>query len=138
MRESQRVIAATKPIAFTLEAILVVADVLADAMPGELFWPISCRLREAEHAHAIVVEGVWLGEVQDVELDREILASVANFEEELLRVPVCVYIILKHQIVLSLTHFHRSEQIARLEPRLKDQSLIIHAIRHVVRVWGHV
>ena len=46
MRECQCVIGATESIAFSLETIPVVADVMADTVPGKLFRPVFRGLRE--------------------------------------------------------------------------------------------
>ena len=100
VRESQSVIASAETVTLTFETVLMVANVLADTMPGELFGAVSGYLGEAEHAHAVVVERVGLGKVKDVELYLVILASISHSEEEPLSVAVCVDIILKDQVIL--------------------------------------
>lgn len=124
MRESQRVVTTRKPIALALEAVLMIANIAADAVPTELLWPISRVLGEAEYAHSLVVERVWLGQVQDVEFDRVPIAGVADSEEEPLRMTVCIDVVLEHQVVLVVADFHRCEQVSSFESRFKNQCLI--------------
>ena len=109
MRESQRVVRSTKSITFALEAIPVIADVVANAVPGKLLWPVSRHLRETQHAHTFIIEGVRLSQVQDVELYGKIASGVSNSEEKPLCVAIRIDVILQNKIVLVITDFHRCQ-----------------------------
>ena len=96
VRESQCKVAPAPPIAFAFESVGVVADVLANSVPRELFGPVTTQLRETEDSHALIIKRVGLGKVQDIELNRQVLPRVAHSEEEPLRVTIRINIILKH------------------------------------------
>ena len=93
-------------------------------MPTQLLRSISFQLREAEHAHALVIERVRLGQVQNVELDFKFVTSVAHAEEEPLCVSISVDIILKNEIIFVVAHFHRRKQVSCFESGFKDERLI--------------
>ncbi len=96
VREGQRVVAPAEAIALPLEAVLLVVYVRADSVPGELVRAVSRVLRERKHAHAIVVERVRLGEVQNIEFYFHILPRVADSEEEPLCMAIGINVILQH------------------------------------------
>ena len=96
VRPRQRVVAAVEAVTLALEAVLVVADVTADAVPAQLLGAVARHLRERQHAHPFVVKRIRLRQVKDVEFDGVALASVTDSEEEPLRVPVRVDIVLQH------------------------------------------
>ena len=79
VRESQSVIASAETVTLTFETVLMVANVLADTMPGELFGAVSGYLGEAEHAHAVVVERVGLGKVKDVDRTIKVMIYIRVF-----------------------------------------------------------
>ena len=69
VREGQSEVAPIPAISFAFEGVPVVADVVADAVPGELLGAVAAHLREAKYAHTLIVERVWLRQVQDIKLD---------------------------------------------------------------------
>lgn len=94
--EGQCVVAATPTVPFSLERVLIVADVVAHAVPTQLLRSIARVLREAQHSHAFVVKRIRLGQVEDVELNSVVFPSVSDPEEEPLSVTICVDVILQH------------------------------------------
>ena len=56
--EGQCVIAASEAVTLPFEAVLAVVDGGTDAVPGQLVGPVATVLREAQHTHAIIVQGV--------------------------------------------------------------------------------
>lgn len=77
---------------------------------------------EAHHrknggAHALREEGVFLGEVDDVEAKSLSARDVAHAEEEPLVIAAGVYIILQHQIELPRLFLVGLKEIARLKVR---------------------
>lgn len=89
-------------------------------MPAQLLRSISFQLREAEHTHALVIQRVRLGQVQNVELNFKFVTSVAHAEEEPLCVSISVDIILKNEIIFVVTNFHRRKQVSCFESGFKD------------------
>lgn len=56
-------------------------------------------VREAQNFHSVVVEGIWLCEVNDVESDFFALSSSTYSKEIPLRMAVGVDVVLQNQIV---------------------------------------
>ena len=52
-----------------------------------------------------------------------------------MRVPVRVDVVLEHQVVFFVAHLHRGQEVAGLESRLEDESLVVLARGEVVRRW---
>lgn len=97
--EGQSVVLFVRKAAIVPYLILEVADVSTRPVPTEVL-RLGAVLAESEHTHSLVVETVWFCEVDDVEADLLVLLCVRYPKEVPLRVTVCVYIILKDQIVL--------------------------------------
>ena len=53
--EGQSVVATIPPIAFAFECVPMVADIMTDSVPGELFRAVAAHLGEAKHAHSLIV-----------------------------------------------------------------------------------
>ena len=85
---------------------------------------VLCFVAEAEDLHPVVVERVWLCEVEDVEFYRFAFSGVTDLEEVPLSVAVRVDVVLQNQVVFCITYFNRSQKIARFESRLKDKGFI--------------
>ena len=97
-------------VAVLLERVLVVVDVLADAVPADAL-DVLDLVGVAEHLHAIVVERVRLRQVDDVEAHLHALRRVANSVEKPLRVPVRVDVVLQHQVVLVVRLLDHRQQV---------------------------
>ena len=74
--ERQSIVEAIEPRILSLQCVLVVVDVMPDSVPGEVSFFLPPAHRIAEDPHAVVVEGVGLGKVEDVELDRHAFVDV--------------------------------------------------------------
>ena len=96
MGPGQRVVGAAESVALSLKVVQMVTDIGAHSVPRELLGAVARVLRERKDAHALVVERVGFGEVEDVEFDGVTAACVAYSEEEPLRVAVCVDVVLQH------------------------------------------
>ena len=101
-------------------------------------------LRVDEDLHPKVEQRVWLGMVQQVEFHWLVLPRVGYFKEEpytwnmltpkrlTLCVPLGVDIIREYAVVLLITELVGHGEVARLEPRLKDQGPVVLVHRRVV------
>lgn len=82
---------------------------------------VSLRvLAIAKYFHAFVVQTIRLGKVQNIELHFQSSPRVRAPEEIPLSVTIRVDIVLKHKVVLIVTHFHRCKQISSLEPTFEN------------------
>jgi hypothetical protein len=88
-----------------------------------------CRV--AEDFHTIVVEGVGLGQVDDVEPDFHSFGRVAYSVEEPLGVAIGVNVILKNEIVLVVSLFDDSQEVSRLEARLEQESAVFRTLEFI-------
>lgn len=55
VRECQGKVASIKAVTFTLESVRVVANVVTDAMPRQLFGAVTAQLREGKDSHSLVI-----------------------------------------------------------------------------------
>lgn len=75
--------------------------------------------------HPVVVQAVWLDEVDDVKLVDLILSSVGDAEvEPLAELGGRAMVKLEIEVVFKFIDLSRSVQIAALESRLKDQCAV--------------
>lgn len=58
-----------------------------------------------QNFHALAEQWFRLVQIQNVELDHFILGRVAHSEVKPLIMTVCVYVILKHQIIFAVADF---------------------------------
>eukprot|EP00354_Favella_ehrenbergii_P007736 CAMPEP_0170476818 /NCGR_PEP_ID=MMETSP0123-20130129/18159_1 /TAXON_ID=182087 /ORGANISM="Favella ehrenbergii, Strain Fehren 1" /LENGTH=314 /DNA_ID=CAMNT_0010748089 /DNA_START=652 /DNA_END=1597 /DNA_ORIENTATION=- len=98
---------------------LIVCDIEAVALPANarllgLFDGVDQRL------HPLVIIGVGLHVVDDIEAVDLVFARVLDAEVEPLRVAVRPVVILQVQVVLKVRYFHRLTQIRRLETTFKE------------------
>lgn len=84
---------------FFLEFVLVVNNAFAYSVPACALFVLQL-VREAQDLHAIVVQGVWFGQVNYIKSDFLALAGVADSEEVPLRVAVGIDVILEDEVVL--------------------------------------
>ena len=110
-----------------LDAIGEVADAFAAFVP-----PSPCLVILGRHGlgvdgdlHAKVKETVRLGEVHDVELDGASFARVFDLEEEPLRMPARVDVVLHQAVVLSVRHLLGKVQVATFEARLEKERVVL-------------
>lgn len=68
--------------------------------------------------HPLVVETVWLTQIQNVESHR-LTYQVACFKEVPLSMPVSVHVVLEQKMVVLIVYFNGSGQISGLKPTLK-------------------
>lgn len=121
MREGKRVVPLVgEPVPMDLVAdlILVVPNFAAHTVPAEVR-RLGCVLAVAEHTHALVVQTVRLGQVDNVKAHFLAFASVADSKEVPLGVAVGINIVLKHEVVFVLAHLDCNQQISGLKARLK-------------------
>jgi len=107
-------------------AVLGVGDVVAATDP------LGGLVGVDEGLHALVVEGLGLDEVEEVEPDLEAPARVCDLEEEPLRVALGVDVVLENQVVLEVGELLRELQVAGLELGLEDQRAVLSALGPVV------
>ena len=98
------------------EVVWKVVDISADPVPSNLLLIASLQTRVAQHLHAVIVQRVWLGQVKYVELDCLALSNVAGSEEEPLSMSVSVDVVLQDEVIFTVTHFDRCQQIACFKP----------------------
>ena len=83
-------------------------------MPA-LFGKLMFFLGVDEYFHAIVEEGVGLGEVEDLKRDWERLRSITYSEVEPLGVAPCVDVGLQDQLVVLVIQLRHQSQVAGFE-----------------------
>lgn len=103
-----------------------IRNVLADSVPAYALLLFEL-VREAEGLHAVVVQGVWLGKVEHIELDPSSALRVADTEEVPLRMTVSVDVILQDEVVFVLADLDRGQQVPRLEARFKYERRVLRA-----------
>jgi hypothetical protein len=123
------------PRILSLHRVLVVADVTSCSDPptprllggglGVHQWP-----------HAMIIERVWLDEVDNIE--PIILSSLRVGHAEVVPLSVAsrVVIWLQDQVILILVDLNGSAQIATFEPGFEQESVVIGALGHVE--WGNL
>mmetsp|Transcript_5913 Transcript_5913/g.5318 ORF Transcript_5913/g.5318 Transcript_5913/m.5318 type:complete len:436 (+) Transcript_5913:557-1864(+) len=110
--------------------VLVVADVSARPVPPSPRL-LGLMLRIRYRPHPMVVQGVRLHQVNDVEVVGLVGFSVRDPEVVPLGVPAGVVVWLQDQIVLKLIHLNGSAEVAGLEPALEDEGVVVGAL-HLV------
>mmetsp|Transcript_18273 Transcript_18273/g.31255 ORF Transcript_18273/g.31255 Transcript_18273/m.31255 type:complete len:430 (+) Transcript_18273:217-1506(+) len=110
-------------VSFLRPSRLVVGDVLAVALPPHLVL-LGVMQGVGERAHSLVVGGVGLHEVDQVEAVGAVLARVPDAEVVPLAEALRPVIVLHVQVVLVRPHLQRLPQIPALEPRLENQGLV--------------
>ena len=128
--ESKGVVEAT---AFLFHAVLVVADMLAIAVPANSLLLGCLSARVDQWLLSLVVRRIRLDQVYDVELVDLVLPRVPNLEEVPLGVGGSTLIVLQDEVVLVLTHLACPPEIGRLKARLKNQRVVLLTIFDVVR-----
>jgi len=109
----------------------VVLDVEAAAMPA-LQRIFGLLLRVEQWAHPVVVQGVGLVKVSQVELVDLALAGVRNAEVKPLGELLGRAVVELHlQVVLEIGNLDCLAQVARLKARFKDQSWVLCVFRAV-------
>jgi len=73
----------------------------------------------------VVLEGVVLEQVNDVEFVHAVFAGVAHAKLEPLGVAPGVLVRLEDEVVFVLLHLDGPTQVARLEPAFEDQRLVL-------------
>ena len=111
-------------VGFFPASSLIVSDVDAIALPAYttffcLFDTINERL------HALIVVGVWLHKIDDVEAVLSVFSSVLNTEVVPLRVAVCTIVIFEVQVVFCIRYLDSLAQVTTLESTLEYQRLIL-------------
>ena len=80
-------------ITVLLEGILIVIDVLTYPVPAYTL-DILNLAGIAKNLHTIVVEGVWLCQVDDIKSNFQPLLGIADSIEKPLCMSICIYIVL--------------------------------------------
>ena len=105
---------------FALHCVLVVADILAIAIPAYptrllcIFYGVNERLL------ALIVRAVRLDQIYYVEFIPDIFADVAHFEVIPLCVTCCTVIVFQDQVVCVITATQSSSQISCFKPAFKN------------------
>mmetsp|Transcript_11932 Transcript_11932/g.20170 ORF Transcript_11932/g.20170 Transcript_11932/m.20170 type:complete len:212 (+) Transcript_11932:949-1584(+) len=113
-----------------LHRVLVVADVCAGADPPSPHLPLG-SVGVHQGPHAVIVEGVGLDQVDDVEAVVLARLHVGHAEVVPLGVPSRVVVGLENQIVLVLIDLDCSPQVPAFKSRLEDQSVVLHVAGHI-------
>lgn len=103
--------------------VLKVADVVAAPVPAQVLL-LRLLYRVDDDLHAALVQARVLAQVHDVELALVPLESVRHLEEEPLRVPICINIVLNEQVVLCLGNLADEGKVATLEAGLEDEGFV--------------
>ncbi len=114
----------------SLHRVLVVADVVARANPSAAGL-LGGHVGVHQWPHAVVVERVWLDEVDDVESVLLACLRVGYTEVVPLSVAPRVVVWLQDEIVLVLVDLDGSAKIAAFKSGLKEQSVVVGPLRHV-------
>jgi len=88
--------------AFFLHGVLIVCYVLTVAVPAKPTSPIRILYRVKQRLLPLVVAGVWLHQINDIEFVLNVFAHVVDLEVKPLSVGRCLVIILQNQVVLIL------------------------------------
>lgn len=88
-------------ISIFFERVLIVVNVLTYSVPADSLYVLDF-VWVAKDLHTKVVKWVSLREVDDVEADFHAFRGIAYSEEEPLRMSICVYVILKNQVVFGI------------------------------------
>mmetsp|Transcript_43346 Transcript_43346/g.41753 ORF Transcript_43346/g.41753 Transcript_43346/m.41753 type:complete len:541 (-) Transcript_43346:140-1762(-) len=131
MDEGEGVVIASHFQVLPAEAILVVKDVAPYSMPSFVLVLFGV-LGEGEDLHAVVVEGVGFGEVDDVEADFLALPGVGDPEEVPLGVAVGVDVVLQDEVVLIVRDLQGRQEVPTLKSGLKDDCPILLALQLVI------
>ena len=93
--EREGVIATEESAHIPLVIIGVVVDLFANPVPPSAFL-LLLLVGEAQDFHAVIVEGVWFRQIQNVELYFLALRGVRATEEIPLSISIGVYVVLEH------------------------------------------
>ena len=132
MCEGQRVIAAIEARIFTFKRILIVVNIFSNSMPAKILASLSWANRIAQDPHSVIVQRVWLRQVENIEFDSQTFEGVSYSKEVPLSMSIRVDVVLQNEIILIVANFHCCKQISSLKSRLKDESFIIRRLRHIV------
>lgn len=132
--ECEAVIGPEKAIVVTFVLVGDVGYLLSDSVPTYAFGFFDL-IGEAKDLHAVIVERIGFGEVEDVELHFLSGFRVAHSEKVPLSMSVCVDVILQNKVIFNVRHLDGRKKIARLKPRFKKQSLIIRSLQ-LVKLLG--
>lgn len=81
----------------------------------------------------MVIERIWLHEVDDVEAIGLARFGVAYAEVVPLSVTTCVIIRLEYQIIFELIHLNSPSEVPRFKPRFKHQRIVLPLLRSIER-----
>lgn len=119
VREGQSVVSPARVADVLLDCVAIVRDLLATAKPSlPLKLTVSSadatrhRLRVYADLHAKIEQRIDFGEVHDVELDGQVLPRVLDLEEEPLRMPIRIDVVLHQEVVLVVAHLLRQIEVA--------------------------
>jgi len=100
------------------EIVLRVANIRSNSVPAPTF-SFTVIGAVAKYFHSIVVQTVWLAQVQNIKTNFLARLSVTAAEKVPLSVAVRVDVVLKNQVIFAVGDFHRSQQVAGLKARLE-------------------
>ncbi len=117
-------------ICISQKLILYIINILSNSMPpSSIIQSFFCRIRK--YFHSIIIQWIRLIQVNDIKPDRNSFPRIWNPKEKPLRVPIRIDVILQHQVILFVRHFHRGKQVARLKPRLKQHCNVLRSIQFI-------
>ena len=118
------------------EAVVVISDFGAGPVPPDIF--VGGHLLAVDKDfHPLVVQTVWLAQIQHVEAHLA-AENIRSAEKEPLSMPRRIYIILKEQEIIVRAGFDSSGQVSRFKSALKNDRRIVSSLAHVVRVDIHL
>ena len=117
---------------FSLHCVLVVADILAVAIPAYSTWFCCFFDRIDERLLPLVIRAIGFYQIYYVEFVSNVLAYVVHFEVVPLRVACRAIIVLQYQIVGVITTAQCSPKISCLEPAFKDERIVTFRLFHVI------
>ena len=111
-------------VGFFPASSLIVSDVDAIALPA--YTTFFCFFDAInEWLHALIVVGVWLHKIDDVEAVLSVFSSVLNTEVVPLRVAVCTIVIFEVQVVFCIRYLDSLAQVTTFKSTLEYQRLIL-------------
>lgn len=114
-------------ICISQKLILRIINIFSNSMPTKSIIQSFFR-RIRKYFHSIIIQRIRFIHVNYIKPNRYSFPRIWNPKEKPLRMSIRINIILKHQIILFIRHFHRRKQVSGLKPRLKQHCNVLGSI----------
>ena len=129
--KSKRILVSQPPlICISQKLILRIINIFPNSMPTSSII-LSFLRRIRKYFHSIIIQRIRFIQINYIKPNRYSFPRIWNPKEKPLRVPIRIDVILQHQVVLFVRHFHRGKQVARLKPRLKQHCNVLRSIQFI-------